>query len=84
VELLGETPVLLSASATLKESQLLVYTTLVCQVSSYTPAPLGSTTRSMKLLQMRIAALSSHKRSQLLIRTHDETVSVTMRVNNPD
>jgi hypothetical protein len=40
VELLGETPVLLSASATLKESQLLVYTTLVCQAPSYTPAPL--------------------------------------------
>src|SRR5439155_2349891 len=38
-----------SASKTLKESHLLVYTTLVCQASSYTPASLGCTILSMKL-----------------------------------
>jgi len=36
-------------------------------------------------LAARIAASSSHKRSQLFIRAHNETLSVAaMRVSNPD
>jgi hypothetical protein len=54
-----ESPNGLSASKTLKESHLLVNTTLVYQASSYTPMPLGSQFRQRNSQQMRIAAANS-------------------------
>ncbi len=85
VGLLGETPNGLSASKTLNESHLLVYTTLVCQASSYTPASLGCTILSMKLTANANRQSHFDECHQLFIPTHNATLAIaTMRVGNPD
>ena len=85
VGLLGETPNGLSASKTLNESHLLVYTTLVCQASSYTPASLGCTILSMKLTANANRQSHFDECHQLFIPTHNVTLAIaTMRVGNPD
>ena len=76
VGLLGETPNGLSASKTLNESHLLVYTTLVCQVSSYTPASLGCTILSMKLTANANRQSHFDECHQLFIPTHNVTLAI--------
>jgi hypothetical protein len=81
----GETPKQLGASKTLNESHLLVYTTLVCQASSYTSAFLGSTILSMKLNANANYQFHFDECRQLFIPTHNVTLAIaTMRVGNPD
>ena len=77
----GETPKQLGASKTLKESRLSVYTTLVCQTSSYTPAPLGSAIPSVANANQRFPFRGARPVSH---RHAAQTLSVEMSVNNPD
>src|SRR5262245_2520967 len=61
---LGETPNELSASATLEEPQLLVYTTLVCQAPSYACA--SGLHNSLNEAHCKCASPIPFRRMQLL------------------
>jgi hypothetical protein len=84
VELLGETPVLLSASATLKESQLLVYTDLSLSGAVLHACASNSTTPSMKLDANVHRQFHFDECSWLSSARTTKRFLSPMRVSNPD
>ena len=73
------------ATSSFEKSRLLVNRILVYKASSYMLAAMGTIPVHGKLTASTNCRFHFQKRSQLFIRSHNETLSVVlMRVSNPD